>query len=75
MEGYKLESIKMIADKTFTFNKDINQHIVSCRISMEIINKKENTIGILRNMLENRHKTIRQLEENNRVKRGNNRTI
>lgn len=47
MEDYKLESIIMIADKIFTFNKGINQHIESGRISIEIINKKENMVDLV----------------------------
>ena len=54
MEDYKLESIKLIADKNFTFNKDINQHIESCKISMQIINEKLDIIVRLRTMLEER---------------------
>ena len=63
MEDYKLESIKLIADKNFTFNKDINQHIESCKISMQIINEKLDIIARLRTMLEERDEKIRRLEE------------
>ena len=49
-----LEIIQRIADKTPTYNIDINQHIESCRISINIINQKEETIKILRDMLEKR---------------------
>ena len=66
MEDRRIQQIKYIANKEPTYNKDINQHIESCRISMKIINKKENTISILRNMLEKRDETIRNLEENNK---------
>ena len=63
MEDYKLERIQMIANKNLTYNKDINQHIESCKISIDIINQKDNTIDILRNMLTIKDKEIGELEE------------
>lgn len=60
-----LERIQKIATKTLTYNKDINQHIESCRISLKIIDQREDTIKILRDMLANKDAEIRVLEENN----------
>ena len=65
MENHKLERIKNIADKTLTYNRDINQHIESCKISMKIIKEKDDEIDILRTMLIKRDEEIRKLEENN----------
>ena len=65
MEDNKLERIKKIADKAFTYNKDINQHIESCRMSMKLLNKIDDKIDILKNMLEKRDEEIRKLEEHN----------
>ena len=65
MEDNRLRRIKNIASKSFTYNKDINQHIESCKISIKIINEQEEMINILRTMLGKRDEEIRKLEEHN----------
>lgn len=60
-----LERIHKIAAKTLTYNKDINQHIESCKISLKIIDQREDTIKILRDMIADRNAQISMLEEKN----------
>ena len=48
------DEIKLIqrkANKIPTYNKDINQHIETCRISLSIIDQKESTIIHVKTML------------------------
>lgn len=63
MEDLRIRSIQYIADKEPTYNRLINQHIESCKISMQIINEKLDIIAILQTMLEERDEKIRRLEE------------
>ena len=61
----EIKLIQKIANKTPTYNKDINQHIETCRISLSIIEQKESTIRTLREMLEQRDKQIILIQEDN----------
>ena len=61
----EIKLIQKIANKTPTYNKDINQHIETCRISLSIIEQKESKIQTLREMLEQRDEQIRLMQEEN----------
>ena len=65
MEDRRIQQIKYIANKEPTYNKDINQHIESCRISVQVINEQLDTISMMQKMLERRDERIRKLEEQN----------
>lgn len=58
-----MERLRLIAGKEMTYNIDINQHIESCRISIDIIEQKENTIKVLRQLLRQKDEEILELKE------------
>ena len=70
-----IQRIRVVADKSPSYNKDINQHIESCKISMTIINQQKDIIKTLRSMLMLRDEQIRQLEERTLILQAKNKEI
>lgn len=63
-----MDRIELIAEKRLGYNRDIDQHIISCRISRELLYQKDLEILQVREQMDNIRNTLQIKEEEIRQK-------